>query len=112
MKKILFVSLALLAMVAFVSEVSAAERVNRILGKVTAYEAGKVLKIYGGFKEDVDWSGDVPKFAEAEKKDWEFKITPATKVTGDIKEGSKVRIRYTRTAGGEMTAVSISKIGK
>ena len=112
MKKILFVSLALLAMVAFVSEVSAAEKVNRILGKVTAYEPGKMLKIYGVFKDDIDWSEEVPRVSEAEKKDWVFNITSATKVTGDIKEVSKVRIRYTRTAGGEMTAVSISKIGK
>ena len=99
-------------MVAFVSGVSAAERVHSILGKVTGYEPGNMLKISGGFHENVDWSGDVPKFAEAENKDWVFKITPETKITGDIKEGSKVRIRYTGKMGGDMTAVSISKFGK
>ncbi len=112
MKKILFVSLALLAMGAFVSEVPAAEKVNSILGKVTGYEPGKMVKIYGGFSENIDYSGDVPKFSPVENKDWIFLITSTTKVTADIKEGSKVRIRYTGKASGDMTAVSISKFGK
>jgi len=47
------------------------------------------------------------------KGDWVFNITSNTKVTGDIKQGSKVTVKYTGKVGaGEMTAVSISQIGK
>ena len=112
MKKILFVSLALLLMGAFVGGVSAAEKVSTIHGKVDAYEAGKMLKLYGGYTGSVDFSGDEPK-PEVAKGDWVFKVTSDTKVKGDIKQGSKVTVKYTGKMGaGEMTAVSISQIGK
>jgi len=112
MKKLFFVMLALLAMVAFVGGVSAAEKVSTIHGKVDAYEPGKMLKLNSGYTGSVDFSGDEPK-PEVAKGDWVFKITDATKVTGDIKQGSKVTVKYTGKMGaGEMTAVSISHIGK
>ena len=113
MKKLFFVMLALLAMVAFVGGVSAAEKVSTVHGKVDAYEPGKMLKLYApGYTGSVDFSGDEPK-PEVAKGDWVFNITSNTKVTGDIKQGSKVTVKYTGKVGaGEMTAVSISQIGK
>ena len=112
MKKLFFVMLALLAMVAFVGGVSAAEKVSTIHGKVDAYEPGKMLKLNSGYTGSVDFSSDEPK-PEVAPGEWVFKITPNTKVTGDIEKGSKVTVKYTGKMGaGEMTAVSVKKIGK
>lgn len=110
MKKMLFVSMALLAMVAFAGGVSAAEKTGKILGKVADYKAGEMLKLFGGFEDSIDYSGDVPRVKESPHKDWVFKINSSTKVKGEIGQGTKVRVRYTGKPGGEMTAVSIEKI--
>lgn len=91
MKKLFIVMIALLTAVAFVSVSGAADKPKAMSasGAVVKYEAGKTITIKG------------------EKADMAFKIAADAKVTGEIKEGAKVTVSYTK-AGDEMTATAIS----
>ena len=90
MKKLFIVLIALLTVVAFlsVSDAGAKPKAMKASGEVTAYDAGKTIPIKGA------------------KADMTFAITADTKVTGEVKEGAKVTVMYTK-AGDTMTATSI-----
>jgi len=111
MKKILIVLIALLTAVAFVSGVIAQEKkaeppapaaektkaekpkppkAMRASGIVSAYQAGKMIKMTG-----------------AKNKEWKFDISPDAKVKGEPKEGTKVTVMY-KQDGDKMVATSIA----
>lgn len=113
MKKALIVLVALLAMVAFVSGVIAQEKkaeppapaaekakvekpkapkTMRASGIVSAYQAGKMIKMKG-----------------AKEKEWIFDIAPDAKIKGEVKEGAKVAVRY-KKEGDKMIATYISAV--
>ncbi len=104
------VLISLLAMMAFVSGVLAqdkpaatekpkvekakaskpkAPKVLKASGAVTAYEAGKMIKVKG------------------KNKEMEFDIAPKAKVRGEVKEGAKVTVSYKKD-GDKMVATAIS----
>jgi hypothetical protein len=117
MKKVMLVSFvlafALVAMVACKSGMMGGPEGQKIHGKVKVYEPGKSIQLFGGYQESSKFDS-VETGADEENpepaKQWIFQITPATKVTGDIKVGSRVTIRYTQ--GATMEAISIERFGK
>lgn len=111
MKKTLIVLIALLTTVAFVGGVIAQEKkvespapaaekakaekpkapkAMRASGIVSAYQAGKMIKMTG-----------------AKDKEWNFDISPDAKVKGEPKEGAKVTVIYKKD-GDKMVATSIA----
>jgi hypothetical protein len=91
MKKTLIVLIALFAMVAFVSGAMAkAPKAMHFKGKVTAYEAGTMIKVKG-----------------AKEKEMTFDIAADAKIKGEVKEGAKVTVTY-KKEGEKMVATSIS----
>ena len=109
MKKVLIVMVALLAMVAFVSGAVAqkadapaaakadkpkvdkpkAPKATTATGTVAAYEAGKTIKV------------------KAKDKELAFDIAADAKVTGEVKEGAKVKVTYKKD-GDKMVASAIA----
>jgi hypothetical protein len=67
-----------------------ATKAMRASGIVSAYEAGKMIKMKG-----------------AKNKEWKFDIGPDAKVKGEPKEGAKVTVMY-RKDGDKMVATSIA----
>ena len=115
MRKLLIVLVTLFAMIAFVSGVVAQEKKAetpapaaekakaekpkaskpmRAYGTVAAYEAGKTIKVKG-----------------SKEKEWTFDIAPDAKIKGEVKEGAKVRVVYSKE-DGKMVATSISLAAK
>ena len=111
MRKLLIVLVALFAMAAFISGVVAQEKkaetqapaaekakaekpkaskTMRAYGTIAAYEAGKTIKVKG-----------------AKEKEWTFDIAPDAKIKGEVKEGAKVRVVYSKK-DDKMVATSIS----
>ena len=60
-----------------------------VAGSVTAYEAGKTIKVKG------------------QDKEMAFQITGDTKVNGEVKEGAKVTVMYKKD-GEKMVATTIT----
>lgn len=113
MKKALIILIALLTAVAFVSGVIAQEKkaeptastaekakaekpkapkTMRASGIVSAYQAGKMIKMKG-----------------AKEKEWIFDIAPDAKIKGEVKEGDKAAVRY-KKEGDKMIATYISAV--
>jgi hypothetical protein len=67
-----------------------ASKPMRAYGTVAAYEAGKTIKVKG-----------------AKEKEWTFDIAPDAKIKGEVKEGAKVRVVYSKK-DDKMVATSIS----
>jgi hypothetical protein len=67
-----------------------AAKAKKYAGKVTAYEAGKMIIV-----------------KDAKGKEMTFDVAADTKVKGEVKEGAKVNIRYKKD-GDKMVATSIS----
>jgi hypothetical protein len=110
MKKLLrsfSILVAFLAMVAFVGGAVAQEtktatpapavekpmskkvKTMKVYGTVVTYEAGKIVKVKG-----------------AKEKEWTFDVGPNAKIKGEIKEGSRVGVRYMKE-GDKLVATSI-----
>lgn len=118
MKKMLFILVAFVAMVAFVGGVMAqapkaekpaapaaapadkpadkpkAEKPKppkalKVSGTVAAYEAGKMIKVKG------------------KEKEWTLDIAPDAKIKGEVKEGAKVTVAYKKD-GDKMIATAIT----
>ena len=66
-----------------------------LLGAVTAFAAGP--KSYQVTGPVLDVTNDIIT-VEKDKDKWEIARTKDTKVTGDLKKGSRVTIKYTMTA--------------
>ena len=62
----------------------------RAYGTVAAYEAGKTIKVKG-----------------SKEKEWTFDIATDAKIKGEVKEGAKVRVVYSKK-DGKMVAMAIS----
>ncbi len=62
----------------------------RAYGTVAAYETGKTIKVKG-----------------SKEKEWTFDIATDAKIKGEVKEGAKVRVVYSKE-DGKMVAMSIS----
>ncbi len=118
MKKMLFILVALVAMVAFVGGVMAQApppapapaaapaakpaadkpkadkpkppKATKASGTVAAYEAGKMIKVKG-----------------AKDKEWTFDIAADAKIKGEVKDGAKVTVMYKKD-GDKMVATAIS----
>jgi hypothetical protein len=99
MKKLLFVLIALLTMVAFVSGASAQKagkstpKAMFVTGTVAAYEAGKTITVKG--TKDVEQT---------------FVVTAETTVTPtEVKAGDKVKVQYKKD-GEKMVATAITAV--
>jgi hypothetical protein len=100
MKKILFISVVLfvfLAMAACAGVTPGGERIHKARGHVDTYEPGKTIKLKEGL--DVQTYAD-SSFVTTTTGVYVFTIDPATKVTGDIKPGIRVLIRFTDQGSG------------
>jgi hypothetical protein len=103
MKKFLFVLIALLAVFAFATGAVAAEK------KTTTPQVAKVsgtVNVYIPANQMEKTKGTIT-VKDAKGKDWTFDVSSDTKVTGEVKRGSKASVTY-RKEGGKMTATAIS----
>ena len=98
-----------LTMAACAGMTKGGERILRARGAVAAYEPGKMIKLAAGL--DVMDSEEERSFRPpAAGYAPQYAITPATEVKGEIKPGTRVLIRYTKSGSGPeapKTALSI-----
>jgi multidrug efflux pump subunit AcrA (membrane-fusion protein) len=109
-KKILLVSVALLAMVAFVSGVGAQKpETPAATPKAEKPKAPKVLKAKGTVAayDEMAKTLKLKMKVKGKEEEKEFAIADDAKIKGEVKEGAKATVKY-KKEGDKMIATSIS----
>ena len=107
MKKVLFVLIALVTVVAFATGAVAAEK------KATKPQAGKVsgtVTVYVAANQADKLAGTIS-VKDAKDKKWSFDVLPETKITGEVARGAKATVTY-KKEGGKMVATAVSAAAK
>jgi hypothetical protein len=109
MRKFLFALIALIAVFAFVTGATAAEKkatqpkAMKVSGAVTAYLAASQAEKAPGMIAVKDAKGKV----------WSFDLPPATKIKGEVMKGAKATVTYKKESGKMIaTAVSVAAAKK
>ncbi|MGE5839577.1 MAG: hypothetical protein ACM34H_06550 [Deltaproteobacteria bacterium] len=104
MKRLLFIGIALLTVLAFAGGSLAAEKkaaakseVTKVTGAVTTYIAAKQAEKMPGTISVKDAKGT----------DWSFDVLPDTKITGEVTRGVTATVNFKKEAG-KMIANSIT----